>query len=177
MPRPALTTRLTSRLGRTRSFRWTIPPVQSGGGLCFRDRSFYSRSSPTAAGDRSNLTVRRATGFPTAILPTSGSSLLASHDFTDKTELAAEIFDQQDANSVGGIPKQRETIFDIGGRQALNKNNSLLLLMGGRSLQGVTRLNGQPDWIAYVGFQLLLGHKANNPQVEKTVPVEQLHPR
>jgi hypothetical protein len=44
-------------------------------------------------------------------------------------------------------------------------------------LQGVTRLNGQPDWIAYVGFQLLLGHKANNPQVEKTVPVEQFHPR
>ena len=104
--------------------------------------------------------------------------LLASHDFTDKTELAAEIYDQQDANSVGGIPKQRETIFDIGGRQALNKTNSLLLLfMGGRSLQSVTRLNGQPNWIAYVGFQLLLGHKNNNPQVEKTVPVEQPHLR
>ena len=102
--------------------------------------------------------------------------LLASHDFTDKTELAAEIYDQQDANSVAGLPKQRETTFDIGGRHALNKSNSLLLLfMGGRSLERVTRLNGQPNWIAYVGFQLLLGHKAGNPQVEKTVPVEQPH--
>jgi len=104
--------------------------------------------------------------------------VLASHDFTDKTELALEIYDQQDANSVAGLPKQRETTFDIGGRHALNKTNSILLLfMGGRSLQGVTRLNGQPDWIAYAGVQLLLGSKANRPQVKKTVPVEQLRPR
>jgi hypothetical protein len=100
--------------------------------------------------------------------------LLASHDFTDKTELAVEIYDQQDANSVAGLPKQRETTFDVGGRHAVDKSNSILLMfMGGRSLQGVTRLNGQPDWIAYVGIQLLLGPKTNNPQVEKTVPVEQ----
>ena len=47
--------------------------------------------------------------------------------------------------------------------------------MGGRSLVNVTRTNGQPDWIAYVGFQLLLGPKTSNPQVEQTVPVEQPH--
>jgi hypothetical protein len=104
--------------------------------------------------------------------------MIASHDLTEKTELAIEIYDQQDANSVAGVPKQRETIFDIGGRQALDKSNSVLLLfMGGRSLQSVTRLNGQPDWVAYVGIQLLFGRKTNNPQVEKTVPVEQLHLR
>ena len=100
--------------------------------------------------------------------------VLASHDFTEKTELAMEFYTEQDTTSVAGLPKQRVTVFDIGGRQALNKNNSLLLLfMGGRSLVGVTRLNGQPDWIAYVGFQLLIGSKNNNPQVEKTIPVEQ----
>ena len=99
--------------------------------------------------------------------------LLASHDFTDKTELAVEIYDQQDANSVAGLPKQRETTFDVGGRHAIDKSNSILLMfMGGRSLQSVTRLNGQPDWIAYVGIQLLLGPKTNNPKVEKTLPVE-----
>ncbi len=100
--------------------------------------------------------------------------VLASHDFTDKTELGLEIYDQQDANSVAGLLKQRETTFDIGGRRALNQSRSILLLfMGGRSFVSVTRLNGQPDWIAYVGLQLLLGPKTNNPQVEKTVPIEQ----
>ena len=104
--------------------------------------------------------------------------VLASHDFTDKTELAVEIYNQQDTSSVGGLPRQRSTTFDLGGRQALNKSNSILLLfMGGRSLVRVTRTNGQPDWIAYVGFQLLLGPKTANPQVEKTVPVEQPHLR
>jgi hypothetical protein len=64
--------------------------------------------------------------------------LLASHDFTDRTELAMEVYDQQDTNTVEGMPRQR----------ALHQSRStLLLFMGGRSLQGVTRLNGQPDWI------------------------------
>ena len=102
--------------------------------------------------------------------------VLASHDFTDRTELAMEIYNQRDTNSVGGLPKQQLTTFDIGGRQALNKSRSILLLfMGGRSLVSVTPTNGQPDWIAYVGFQLLLGPQTSNPQVEKTVPVEQPH--
>ena len=102
--------------------------------------------------------------------------LIASHDFTDKTELAVEIYNQQDANSIAGMPKQRELTLDAGGRHALNHTNSILLLfMGGRSLQHVTRWNGQPDWIAYVGIQILLGRKTGNPQVEKTVPVEQPH--
>lgn len=31
--------------------------------------------------------------------------------------------------------------------------------MGGRAIQEVTRTNGEPSWIAYLGIQLLLGHK------------------
>jgi hypothetical protein len=29
--------------------------------------------------------------------------------------------------------------------------------MGGRAIQAVTRTNGEPSWIAYIGLQLLLG--------------------
>jgi hypothetical protein len=31
--------------------------------------------------------------------------------------------------------------------------------MGGRGIQAVTRENSEPNWIAYVGIQLLLGPK------------------
>ncbi len=31
--------------------------------------------------------------------------------------------------------------------------------MAGRSIQTVTRTNGQPSWIAYIGVQLLFGYK------------------
>jgi hypothetical protein len=63
--------------------------------------------------------------------------ILASHDFTDRTELATELYDEQDANTVDAIPRQRETVFDVGGRQALNKTRSILLLfMGGPQFAG-----------------------------------------
>jgi hypothetical protein len=76
----------------------------------------------------------------------------------------------QDANRIApgqgvgvfatGDPKQRESTIGLGGRQALNKSKTLnLLLMGGRSFQTITIINGQPSWIAYVGFQVLLGPK------------------
>jgi hypothetical protein len=95
---------------------------------------------------------------------------LIGHEFSDRTEVYLEIYDIHDANTVGpgqgvgvfatGYPKQRESTVGIGGRQAMNKAKTLnLLLMGGRSFQAVTLTNGQPSWIAYVGFQLLLGPK------------------
>jgi hypothetical protein len=95
---------------------------------------------------------------------------LIGHEFSDRTEVYLEIYDIHDANTVGpgqgvgvfatGYPKQRESTIGIGGRQAMNKAKTLnLLLMGGRSFQAVTLTNGQPSWIAYVGFQLLLGPK------------------
>lgn len=84
--------------------------------------------------------------------------MIAGHEFSSKTETYAEIYDQQDANRVGGRQKQREATLGLGGRRGLNRRNSaLLLLMGGRSFQHAAAGNGQPSWIAYVGVQLLLG--------------------
>jgi hypothetical protein len=86
--------------------------------------------------------------------------MIAGHEFTEKTELYAEIYDEQDANRIDGAPKQREATLGFGGRHALNRGNTLnLLFMGGRSFQSVTPENGQPNWIAYVGLQVLLGPK------------------
>jgi hypothetical protein len=39
--------------------------------------------------------------------------------------------------------------------------------MGGRSIQTVTRTNGQPNWIAYLGVQFLLGPKEKEVSGEK----------
>jgi hypothetical protein len=99
--------------------------------------------------------------------------LVAGHEFSEKLELYSEIFDEQDANRIDGAPKQRETVLDLGGRQALNHDNTLVLLfMGGRSFQTVTAADGQPNWVAYVGLQLLLGPKPDSTEVRKTVPDE-----
>jgi hypothetical protein len=51
-------------------------------------------------------------------------------------------------------------ILDIGGRKTLDRAGHLrLLFMEGRAIQHVTRANGEPSWIAYIGAQLLLGPK------------------
>jgi hypothetical protein len=34
--------------------------------------------------------------------------------------------------------------------------------MGGRGIQAVTRQNSEPNWIAYVGVQILLGPKRDD---------------
>ncbi|MGD0444691.1 MAG: hypothetical protein ABSA39_12215 [Edaphobacter sp.] len=110
--------------------------------------------------------------------------LLVGHEFTERTEAYLEIYDQQDANTIPagrgvgqfatGQTKQRETTIGAGGRQALNKKKSMLLmLMGGRSFQSITPDNGQPSWIAYVGLQVLLGpEEPITPQVEQKLPNE-----
>ena len=110
--------------------------------------------------------------------------LIVGHEFTERTEAYLELYDQQDANTlpagrgVGqfatGQTKQRETTLGAGGRQALNKKKSLLLmLMGGRSFQSISPNNSQPSWIAYVGLQLLLGpEEPVSPQVEQKLPDE-----
>jgi hypothetical protein len=100
--------------------------------------------------------------------------LLVGHEFSDRTEAYAEIYSQQDANRIDGAPKQRQTTLGGGGRQALNKDKTLLLmLMGGRSFQKVSASNSQPSWIAYVGLQLLLGPKEPvTPEVQQKVPDE-----
>jgi hypothetical protein len=87
--------------------------------------------------------------------------LIVGRDFTPRTEAYIEVYDQQDANRVDGASKQREATLGAGGRQALNRGKSvILLLMGGRSFQKITSSDGQPSWIAYVGLQFLIGpHK------------------
>jgi hypothetical protein len=90
-----------------------------------------------------------------------GRGLIAGHEFNDRTELYAEIYDLQDANRVDNVPKMRALTLDVGGRQTLDHNGHVrLLFMGGRAIQDVTRGNGEPSWIAYLGIQLLLAPKA-----------------
>ena len=113
-----------------------------------------------------------------------GRGLLVGHEFTDRTEAYVELYDQQDANRIApgqgvgqfatGLPKQREATLGLGGRQALNRKKTLnLLLMGGRSFQTPSAVTNQPSWIAYVGFQVLLGPKEPvTPQVEQKLPDE-----
>jgi hypothetical protein len=89
-----------------------------------------------------------------------GRGLILGHEFGDRTEFYAEIYDLQDANRVDNIPKMRALTVDVGGRQTLDRDGHVrLLFMGGRAIQDVTRTNGEPSWIAYLGIQLLLGPK------------------
>jgi hypothetical protein len=110
--------------------------------------------------------------FGNRSLPQSWNrGFLVGHEFSDRTEAYIELYDLQDANRIpagrGGVgnfatgqTKQRETTLGLGGRQALNHDKTLnLLLMGGRSFQAASAANGQPSWIAYVGVQMLLGPK------------------
>jgi len=110
--------------------------------------------------------------------------LIIGHEFSDSTEAYVEIYDQQDANRIRaghgtglfatGQAKQRESTLGLGGRQALNHDKTLnLLLMGGRSFQSASASSGQPSWIAYVGFQVLLGPKDESPpRVDLKLPDE-----
>jgi hypothetical protein len=113
-----------------------------------------------------------------------GRGLILGHEFSDRTEAYLEFYDAQDANRIKtgqgtgqfatGLTKQRQVTLGVGGRQAMNKAKTLnLLLMAGRSIQKVTADNSQPSWIAYVGFQVLLGPKeAEAPQVDNKLPNE-----
>lgn len=89
-----------------------------------------------------------------------GRGLIVGHEFSKRFELYGEIYDLQDANRVDGEPKQRTLTLDAGGRRALDRSGRLrLLFMGGRAMQAVTRQNSEPDWIAYLGVQIVLGPK------------------
>jgi hypothetical protein len=97
-----------------------------------------------------------------------GRGLIAGHEFNSRLELYAEIYDLQDANQIAGAPKQRAFTADIGGRQTLDHAGHLrLLFMGGRGLQAATRQNSEPNWIAYIGFQVLVGPKVKEVPGEK----------
>ena len=92
-----------------------------------------------------------------------GRGLIAGHEFSDRLELYTELYDLQDANRINGNPKQRSFTLDFGGRKSLDRANHVrLLFLGGRSIQTVTRTNGQPSWIAYIGVQVLFGPKGDD---------------
>jgi hypothetical protein len=99
--------------------------------------------------------------FGNKLIPSRwGRGLIAGHEFSERLELYGEIYDLQDANRIGAVPKQRELTADVGGRQTLDRGGHLrLLFMGGRSIQAVTGENSEPNWIAYLGVQILLGPK------------------
>jgi len=62
-----------------------------------------------------------------------GRGLIAGHEFNERLELYAEIYDSQDINRIDNEPKQRELTLDIGGRRTLDRAGHLrLLFMGGR---------------------------------------------
>ena len=107
--------------------------------------------------------------FGNKLIPSRwGRGLIAGHEFSDRLELYSEIYDLQDANRIGGAPKQRSLTLDVGGRQTLDRRGHLrLLFMGGRGIQAVTRQNSEPNWIAYVGIQMLLGPKEEEVPGEK----------
>jgi hypothetical protein len=105
-----------------------------------------------------------------------GRGLIAGHEFNDRLELYAELYDLQDINQIGIAPKQRSLTADFGGRQTLDRNGHIrLLFMAGRSIQAVTRRNSEPNWIAYVGFQFLLGPKEADDSAD-TKPTPPTHP-
>jgi hypothetical protein len=99
--------------------------------------------------------------FGNKLIPSRwGRGLIAGHEFNDRLELYAEVYDLQDTNRIGEVPKQREFTADFGGRQSLTRSNKIrLLFMGGRAIQAVTRQNSEPNWIGYLGVQFLLGPK------------------
>ena len=89
-----------------------------------------------------------------------GRGLIAGHEFSERLELYGEIYDLQDANQIGTAPRQRQLTVDFGGRKTLDRAGHLrLLFLGGRGIQAVTRQNSEPNWIAYVGVQILFGPK------------------
>jgi hypothetical protein len=89
-----------------------------------------------------------------------GRGLIAGHEFSERLELYGEIYDLQDVNRIGAVPRQRQFTLDFGGRQTLDRAGHLrLLFLGGRAIQAVSRQNSEPSWIAYVGVQFLFGPK------------------
>ena len=89
-----------------------------------------------------------------------GRGLIVGHEFSDRFELYGEIYDLQDANRIGAEPKQRALTLDVGGRKTLDRGGHLrLLFLGGRALQASASENSEPDWIAYLGVQVLFGPK------------------
>jgi hypothetical protein len=109
--------------------------------------------------------------FTSHNVPTSWiRGIIVGHEFKSNTELDLEFFDQAATRSTADEPKTRETTLGLGFRTPLRKNQSFWLMgMAGRSLVTVTPTNGQPSWIATVGFQILTGrHRRSSSDMAET---------
>jgi len=77
--------------------------------------------------------------------------LVVGHEFTGRLELDAEIYDDRAAG--GALPQA--TTLDLGGRYKLTRS-CIALFMAGRSIDGFGE--GQPEFMAYLGIQILLSN-------------------
>jgi hypothetical protein len=82
--------------------------------------------------------------------------VVVGHEFKQNQELYLELYDQQDTRAPVGAKRMRESTVGIGGRIPIVSGQWLRLIgMAGHGLVSPTPGNGQPTWIAYVGFQYL----------------------
>ena len=82
--------------------------------------------------------------------------MIVGHEFRNKTEVDLEFYDRDDTKATPLEPKNRETTLGIGLRTPLvRKHSAWFIAMVGTSVAPVTRINGQPCWIATVGLQFL----------------------
>jgi len=86
--------------------------------------------------------------------------VIVGHEFRNQTELDFELYDQAATRAASDEPKTRESTLGVGFRSPMVRNGSVWFMgMAGRSLVAATPTNGQPSWIASVGFQILTGKK------------------
>jgi hypothetical protein len=88
---------------------------------------------------------------------------IVGHEFSNKTELYLELYDQAATRATNSEPKTRESTLGIGFRTPITRNDSIwFMAMAGRSFVKVTPTNGQPSWIASMGLQILTGKRRRN---------------
>jgi len=88
-----------------------------------------------------------------------GRGLIVGHTFSPKFEAYGEVYDLEGIDHPPGEARQRSVTLDGGLRRDLNRSGKMrLLLMGGRSVHRALAGSGEPNWIAYVGVQFLVGH-------------------
>jgi hypothetical protein len=79
------------------------------------------------------------------------------HKISDRSELFVEIYHESQKQNQASAATHDATI-GIGGRQDLNKNGSVrLLVMLGHSLFSPDPAGARPQWVGYLGVQLLVG--------------------
>jgi hypothetical protein len=82
----------------------------------------------------------------------------AGHDVTTKLNILGEVYNDR---AMGALP--HDTTFDAGGKYQFHKG-LLLMFMAGRTFSGNS--SGQPEFMGYLGVQILLGKYGKELQSE-----------